>query len=80
MTIGLLPTLGPLELGILLVLVIIIFGPKRIPQTARAVGEGFRNFRGSVKGPDEDEPDELTKAEATDQASTKPPEKSKTES
>ena len=80
MPIGLLPNIGPLELGIVLVIVIIILGPKRIPQAARAVGEGFRNFKGSVKSPDEDKPDELTKAEASDPVSSKPPEKSKTES
>ena len=80
MPIGLLPNIGPLELGIVLVIVIIVLGPKRIPQAARAVGEGFRNFKGSVKSPDEDEPDQLTRSEAKETASTAPPEKSKTES
>ncbi len=78
--IGLLPNLGPLEIAIVLVIVIIILGPKRIPQTARAVGRGFRNFKGEVKSPDEDEPDELTEARAHDPAGSKPSEKSKTES
>ncbi|MGK2931365.1 MAG: Sec-independent protein translocase subunit TatA/TatB [Solirubrobacterales bacterium] len=78
---GLLPNIGPLELGIVLVIVIIILGPKRIPQAARAVGEGFRNFRGSVKAPDEDEkPDELTETRANDPVTSKSPGKSKTES
>ena len=77
---GLLPNIGPLELGILLVIVIIILGPKRIPQAARAVGQSFRNFKGEVKDPDDDEPDKLTEAPADDPVGTKPPEKSKTES
>lgn len=82
-TIGLLPNIGPLELGIVLVIVIIILGPKRIPQAARAVGQAFRNFKGSIDPPEDDEPDELTKPEVSDPADpagTKPPEKSKTES
>ncbi len=77
---GLLPNIGPLELGIVLVIVIIILGPKRIPQAARAVGQGFRNFRGEVTSPDEDEPDTLTEARADDSAGTEPRGKSKTES
>ncbi|MBK5232256.1 MAG: twin-arginine translocase TatA/TatE family subunit [Thermoleophilia bacterium] len=80
MPIGFLPNIGPLELGILLVIVIIILGPKRIPQAARAVGQGFRNFKGSIDRPEDDDPDELTKAEASDPATSKPSEKSKTES
>ena len=77
---GLLPNIGPLELGILLVIVIIILGPKRIPQAARAVGQSFRNFKGEVKSPDEDEQDRLTKARTDDPAGAEPAEKSKTES
>lgn len=45
-----LPSVGPLELVILLVILILIFGPKRIPQAARSVGRGLRNFRESVSG------------------------------
>lgn len=80
MPIGLLPNIGPLELGILLVIVIIILGPKRIPEAARAVGKGFRNFKDSVKSPDDDDPDQLTKSEASDPVGSKPTEKSKSES
>ena len=45
-----LPSVGPLELIILLVILILIFGPKRIPQAARSLGRGLRNFRESVSG------------------------------
>lgn len=79
MPIGLLPNIGPLELGILLLLVIIILGPKRIPQAARAVGQSFRNFKGEVKSPDDDEPDKLTESRADDPTGSNPREKSKTE-
>ena len=55
-----LPSVGPLELIILLVILILIFGPKRIPQAARSLGKGLKNFRESVSG---DEKAELPEGE-----------------
>ncbi len=49
---GFLPQVGPTELIIVLVIVVIIFGPKRIPAAAKSVGKGFRNFRDAVGGGD----------------------------
>ncbi len=65
-TIGLLPNIGPLELAIVLAIVIVILGPKRIPEAARSVGQGFRNFKGSLARSDDDEPEELTESRASD--------------
>ena len=45
-----LPNVGLPEILILLAIVILIFGPKRIPQAARSLGRGIRNFRDSVSG------------------------------
>lgn len=45
-----LPSIGIAELLILLAILILIFGPKRIPQAARSLGRGLRNFRESVSG------------------------------
>jgi len=45
-----LPSVGIAELLILLAILVLIFGPKRIPQAARALGRGLRNFRESVSG------------------------------
>ena len=43
------------EVLLVLVIVVFFFGAKRIPQIARGVGEGIRNFRSSVKdGSDDD--------------------------
>ena len=69
-TFGFLPQIGPLELAIILVIVIIILGPKRIPRAAKSVGRGFRNFKGEL-GRGED-------AEPTVAEQTREPEKSKT--
>ena len=49
---------GVMEILLVFALVVLFFGAKRIPQIARGVGEGIRNFRTSVKDA-EDEPDEL---------------------
>ncbi len=47
---------GALEILLVFVLVVFFFGAKRIPQIARGVGEGIRNFKHSVK---DDERDQL---------------------
>ena len=47
--------IGPLELVIVLVIILVIFGPKRLPQAGRALGQGFREFKDSVTGKDKDE-------------------------
>ena len=60
------PTPGPLEIIIILVIVLLIFGPKRLPDLGRSLGSGMRNFKDSLTGKDkdDDEPAELTSTEA----------------
>lgn len=41
------------ELLIILVAVLLIFGPKRLPEMGRSLGRGLRQFRESVSGLDE---------------------------
>jgi sec-independent protein translocase protein TatA len=50
--------IGPLEIIIVLVIVLLIFGPKRLPDLGRSLGKGMREFKDSVTGKD-DEPEEL---------------------
>ncbi len=38
-------SLGATEIGVILLIVIILFGAKRLPQLGRSVGEGIREFR-----------------------------------
>lgn len=45
--------LGVTELVIILVIVLIVFGAGKLPQLGEGLGEGIRNFRKSVKTPDE---------------------------
>jgi sec-independent protein translocase protein TatA len=59
------PTPGPLEIIILLVIVLLIFGPKRLPDLGRSLGRGMREFKDSVTGKDtDDEPPRLAKTES----------------
>jgi sec-independent protein translocase protein TatA len=52
--------IGVPELLILLLIVLLIFGPKKLPQLGRSLGGGMREFKDSVtgknKGDDDDEP------------------------
>jgi sec-independent protein translocase protein TatA len=46
--------LGMSELVIILLIVIVIFGASRLPQLGKGLGEGIRNFKGSLKAGEED--------------------------
>jgi sec-independent protein translocase protein TatA len=50
------PTIGPLELVVVLVIALIILGPKKLPEVGRSVGNGLREFKASVTGGDDPEP------------------------
>ncbi len=44
------PGIGPMELAIVLVIALIVFGPKRLPDLGRSLGGGMREFKNSVTG------------------------------
>jgi sec-independent protein translocase protein TatA len=46
------------EILILLLVVLLVFGPKRLPEMGRSLGKGMREFKDSISGKD-DEPVEL---------------------
>jgi sec-independent protein translocase protein TatA len=52
------PNVGPLELVVVLIIALVIFGPKRLPELGRSMGRGIREFRSSVSGKDKDEESE----------------------
>jgi sec-independent protein translocase protein TatA len=47
--------IGPLEIAIVLIIALIVFGPKRLPELGRSLGKGIREFRGSIGGDDDDD-------------------------
>jgi sec-independent protein translocase protein TatA len=50
--------IGPLEIGIVLVIVLLIFGPKRLPGLGKSLGTGMREFKESITGKDGDDRDD----------------------
>jgi sec-independent protein translocase protein TatA len=52
------PNIGPMELIIVLVIVLLIFGPKRLPGLGKQLGTGMREFKDSIAGKDRDDDDD----------------------
>ena len=42
---------------VILLVLLLIFGPKRLPEMGRSIGRGLREFKDSLTGHDEEEPD-----------------------
>ncbi len=52
--------IGAWELTLILVIILVLFGGKRLPAMATGLGQAIRNFRGALKGDgDGDEPNQL---------------------
>ena len=66
------PSIGPTELIIVLVIALVIFGPKRLPDLGRSLGTGMREFKDSIpsgsKADDDEKPSAVTAARADDPA------------
>ena len=63
--------IGPLELILVLIIALIVLGPARLPEVARSVGRGMREFRNALDrerdDDDYDEPDEFDPEEWVDE-------------
>lgn len=44
------PNVGPLELAIVLIVTLMIFGPKKLPELGRSLGRGMKEFKSSIGG------------------------------
>ena len=51
--------ISPLEIMVLLVIALIVLGPQRLPEMARSVGRGMREFRAALTSDRHDDDDEL---------------------
>ena len=52
------PNIGPLEIIVILIIALVVFGPKRLPELGRSMGKGLREFKGSVTGEHDDDDDD----------------------
>jgi sec-independent protein translocase protein TatA len=62
------PNVGPMELIIVLVIALIVLGPKRLPEAGRSIGKGMREFKDSLSGArrdDEDDEDDVEQLHPT---------------
>jgi sec-independent protein translocase protein TatA len=65
------PNIGLPEIIIVLVIALVIFGPKRLPELGRSLGNGMREFKDSISGKsDEEEKLEQTKHELESESSS----------
>ena len=53
--------IGPWEIGLILVIIMIVFGVGKLPQVGGAIGKGLRSFRKAQHGEDEEEEEEPAK-------------------
>jgi sec-independent protein translocase protein TatA len=59
------PNIGPLELVVILVIALLVLGPKRLPDAGRSIGRGIREFKNALTtSSDDDEDDERRPAKA----------------
>ena len=72
------PNIGPLEVLVVLIIALVVFGPKRLPELGRSLGKGIREFRGSISGDDDDE-DTDSEDKVPELERAKPPTKADTE-
>jgi sec-independent protein translocase protein TatA len=48
------PNIGPLEIVVVLIIALVVFGPKRLPELGKSMGRGIREFRSTISGNDEE--------------------------
>ena len=63
---------SPIQLIIVLVIALVVLGPKRLPDAAKSLGKGLREFKRSIAGDDDD--DDVTVTAATADVAVEPTE------
>jgi sec-independent protein translocase protein TatA len=49
------PNVGPLELAVVLIIALLVLGPKRLPEVGRSLGNGIREFKDSLSTDNRDD-------------------------
>lgn len=50
------PNIGPMELIVVAIIALVVFGPKRLPELGQSLGQGIRGFKKSISGDDDEAP------------------------
>jgi sec-independent protein translocase protein TatA len=64
-------SIGPLEIGLIVFIILILFGAGKLPQVGAAMGKGIRAFRRGQSGEDEVEKEEEEVAKPTQKKTTR---------
>ncbi len=69
------PNVGPLEIAIVLIIALIVFGPKRLPELGKSLGKGINEFRDGINkvGKDDEDEDDDDDSDETEPAALTPP-------
>lgn len=57
---------GPMELLLIVLIIVIIFGARRLPELGKSLGQGIKNFKKSVSSPEEEEKSSSEKKKDSD--------------
>lgn len=49
-------SIGPLEIGIVLIIALLVLGPKKLPEAGRGIGKSMREFKSAITGDDDSKP------------------------
>lgn len=44
------PNIGPMEIIVVLIIALVVFGPKRLPELGKSLGRGIQEFKGTISG------------------------------
>jgi sec-independent protein translocase protein TatA len=67
------PNIGPLEIVIILIIALIVFGPRRLPELGRSMGKGIREFKNSLTTDKDDDDDDVREIERPQQPAAERP-------
>src|SRR4051794_16145598 len=61
---------GPMEIAIVAIIALIVLGPAKLPDAARAMGKGMREFKGALAGEDDERDDDSVHEKKPEPAGT----------